>query len=378
VPRRIFALLLPVWRVEIRATVTEGQPYELIDRYLERGIAEAGLTTAAELARFFALDQTLVDRALRFLAAIGHLTDSGDRLGLTPLGEQSVRDKVRYEVIREDRRTLYFDGFGSRPLTRPYYDSRTVTMLTAAELGQALARDAGPRFIQLVSTYGFRPEALAELAGNRDRDRFNLPERIDRPEQIGTEQVYLPLYVLHATECSGRARHLAYTQASAEEDADLTALCEQTPEIAGVLDTEERSARSRLDGTRIADWLRSRGIADARPARLAGGTWRVTLPAASFGTDGPMSISKLGSFVVLGSEFFQVWSADERVRQRALLERIDAYLGSRTRPTQADVEPRLAQIATQLDLGALDLPALRTLAQRADRKSLAAQLARLP
>ena len=37
-PTRLHPLLLPVWRVEIRATVTEGEDFHLIDRFLERGL----------------------------------------------------------------------------------------------------------------------------------------------------------------------------------------------------------------------------------------------------------------------------------------------------------------------------------------------------
>jgi len=151
VPTRIFAFLMPVWRVQIKATVTEGEPYDLIDWYLERGIAEGRLRTAGELAEFFALDPVLVDRALRFLRAIGHVTVSGEHLALTDLGDRSVREKVRYFVTRQDRRTLYFDAFASRPLTRPYYDPRAVTLLEPeAADGIARGRD-WPRFTPLFS-----------------------------------------------------------------------------------------------------------------------------------------------------------------------------------------------------------------------------------
>jgi len=163
-PTRIFAILLPVWCVEIMATITEGEPYELIDRYLERGIAEANLGTVAELAEFFALDEVLVDRALQFLTAIGHVKTSKGRLVLTELGLRSVRDQVRYVVTREDRRKLYFDAFGSRPLPRPYYDHRRVTLLSGAVLEAAVAERGGPRFVPLSSVHGFRREALAQLA----------------------------------------------------------------------------------------------------------------------------------------------------------------------------------------------------------------------
>lgn len=375
VPTLIFAILLPIWCVEVKATVTEGEPYELIDRYLERGIADAGLDTAAELARFFTLNGTLVDRALRFLIAIDHVTESGGRLTLTELGHRSVRDQVRYVVTREDRRKMYFDAFGSRPLTRPYYESRTVTLLSGDALQTALNRSDGPRFQILCSMRGFRQEALTELARNPNRDHFNLPERIDEPNILGApECVYLPLYLIRAVERDNRVRYLAYTQVGSEFDHDVTLLCEQTPEIVGVCENEEQAARSRADQTWATEWLRKRNLDGRGLVRLADGTLRVTLPGSSFDTTGPLSISKLGSFVVLGNDFFQVWCEDERVRRRALLERIDSYRSSRVRIDQVNITERIAQIARQLDLGPIDVPTLHRMAVKAGRRGLAAQL----
>lgn len=377
VPTRIFAVLLPVWCVEVKATVTEGEPYELIDRYLERGIAAAGLDTVADLARFFALDEILVDRALRFLTAIGHVTDSGGRLTLTELGHRSVHDQVRYVITREDRRKMYFDAFGSRPLTRRYYDTRTVTFLSGEALEAVLARRDGPRFQMLCCTRGFRREALTELACHPDRDHYNLPERIDGPESLGEEYVYLPLYIVRAVQQGGQVRHLAYTQVGSEADPDVTTLCEQTPEVVGVCESEERAARSHADQTWVTEWLRKRNLDGRGPVRLDDDTWRVTLPGASFDTTGPLSISKLGSFVIVGNDFFHVWCEDERVRRRALLERIDSYLSSRVRIDRTDTDQRITQIARQLDLGAIDVGTLHRMAVKAGKHGLAAQLDRV-
>jgi hypothetical protein len=58
----------PVWRVEVKATVTDAEDYALIDRYLERGIASAGLNSVGSLASFLGLDEVVVDRVLRFLS----------------------------------------------------------------------------------------------------------------------------------------------------------------------------------------------------------------------------------------------------------------------------------------------------------------------
>ncbi|MEK8173612.1 AAA domain-containing protein [Streptomyces sp. M19] len=79
-PTRLYALLLPVWEVEVRADITEGEDFFLIDRFLERGLRHGGLRTVDELATFFALDRALVAQAVRFLTAIGHLQESSGHL----------------------------------------------------------------------------------------------------------------------------------------------------------------------------------------------------------------------------------------------------------------------------------------------------------
>jgi hypothetical protein len=380
-PTRLFPLLLPVWCVEVTATVTHAEPYELIDRFLERGIAAGGLDTIADLARFFSLDEALVERAVRFLTRIQHVTTGSDgRLVLTRLGHDSVRDGRRYTIEQEDRRKLYFDAFDSRPLTRPYYDPSVVTLLTPQEVQDLKSRRDGPAFRMLYSSRVFRDAALTELARLTERDRFNLPERVDSPRRIDQpECVYLPLYLVRAVAPDGRARHLAYTQAGDTADADISEICERSPEVVGVIEAEESGAQDGRDEKRAREWLRRRGRDELRPVRLADGMLRVTFPASAFAPNGAttLSLSKLGSFVVQGHDFFQVWCGDERVRRRALLERVDSYLGARVRAERADAAGKIEQIARQLDLGRVDIPALRQMASRAGNRDLASHLDRI-
>jgi hypothetical protein len=370
-PVRIHSLLLPLFQVEITATTTEGHPYELIDRYLERGIAEGDLRTVPELADFFALDHVLVDRAVRFLTAVGHLTAADGRLTLTPIGERSVQDGVRYVVTREDRRTLYFDAFGSRPLTRPYYDSRTVTMLRDEALSSA-ASD-GSRFTMLTSTRGFRRAALTELANRPDRDRFNLPERVDNPTSLGGEEhVYLPLFVVRVMAPAG-AGHLVYGPAGDRSDPDLTDLIEQTPEIVQALEADERRLRGRPVEAAVNRWLAARGRPPMRPTPLPDGGWRVVLRAEDFGPDA-VPVQRAGSFQVFGGEVVHVWCDDERIRRRAMLERTSLYLSARRRPDRDGVENFLDRITRQLQLSIDGLPELARAARDAGRPELARQL----
>jgi hypothetical protein len=364
-PTLFLPFLLPVWSVEVEATITEAEPYGLIDRHLERGIAAGRLDTAADLARFFSLDDALVARALRVLAGIGHVTETPDgRVALTRIGFESVRDKVRYVEKRRDRRRLYFDAFGSRPLTRRYYDSSVVTLLSGPELIAVTDR----YFRMPLSLRGFRDEALTELAGQRDRERFNLPHRIDSPSRVGApECVFLPLLVIGTAD-----RLFAYGQAADTADDDISAICERSPEIGetvrarhGLADRSEAKAR---------DWLRKRGLDPVEPTRLGNGMLRVVLRTADFGGKGALSLNRLGSFVVQDTDFFQLWCTDERTRRRALLTRMDAYVSARSRLWRDDLETQLSRLTAQLDLEPLTLDGLAGLAHRLGYGSLAAQL----
>ncbi|HET6711022.1 hypothetical protein [Amycolatopsis sp.] len=373
-PTRLFAILLPVWQVEVRATTTDGRPYELIDRYLERGIAEAGLGTTAELAGFFALDHALVDRALRVLHRIGHLGMVDGRLALTELGLRSQRDGVCYVSRREDRRKLYFDGFRSAPLSRPYYDAGVVTFLAVHEIPAATAKEGYRTFRMLHTTHGFRREALVELAGRADRDHYNLPVRIEHPETLGEECVYLPMFVVRANDPAGRIRHLVYTQASEVADPELGTLCETTPEIIGVLESDARTVSAEQTETRITAWLANQGITDCPPTRTTQGGWRVVLPAKSFQPDGPVSPAKMGSFAVLGTDLVHVWCVDRNARERAFLERLDAFLGRNVRGDADQVRSRVARIVHQFSLGDLDIARIRDMAAKSGRGRLADRL----
>lgn len=367
-PTRVDKLLLPAYRVEIRATVTDAKPYALIDRHLERGIAEGRLGSVAELAAFFALDENLVERAVRFLVAVGHVADSGGRLSLTDLGHRSLRDGVRYEVTRQDRRQLYFDAFDSRPFTQRYYDSRRVTFVSAGD----------PRtewFNPVMSMRGFRGEALAELAAGPYRAEYNLPEGIDDLHYLSADPVFLPAYVVRAIQRRD-VRYLAYTQVGETDDAEVTALCERSAAITGMLENEHRAGRDGLDRELLRSWFGKRELTATEPERRADGTWQLTLPATAFGRPG-LSIAQVGSFAVLRNAVVRLWTKDKTTRHRALLERADNILGSRARIDGDEFRDLLVRMTRQLDLGHVDVPTLRHLAVNAGRTSLAAQLDRL-
>lgn len=374
-PTRILTVLLPIWRVEVRATVTEGEDYELIDRYIERAIAETGIDTVAGLSWFLALDEVIVHRTMSFLATIEHVRYSDGRFTLTELGIRSVRDRKSYRTTRNDRRHLYFDAFGSRPLTRPYYDARAVTFIERDELSTVLAEHK-ERVFALANTPAFRPNALADLVNAPDRDSFNLPERIDIVESTPAEYVYLPLYVVRAVRAGHPPRHVAYSQVSRESDPYLTSMCEQTPEIVSAC-TYEWAPDQENERTRITTWLRKQGLAAGSPVRTAEGGWRVTLPAAAFGRGGGLNLSLLGTYVMLGNVFFLAWCADESARKRAMAERVKAYLNARPYSDRDRLIALIDRISRQLDLGTVTIGTLRRWANEFGHSDLAGHLATL-
>jgi hypothetical protein len=380
-PTRLHALLLPVWRVEIRATVTEGEDFHLIDRHLERGLAYGGLETVAELAGFFALEEPLVAQAVRFLTRTGHIEEQGGRLALTPLGLRSVQDDRRYVVTREDRRKLYFEALSCTPLPRAHYDERTVTPLAGDTLQKALNGRQFPRFTMVPVMSGFDHGALTRLttrAGREERDRLNLPAALDQVESLGGEEcVFLPVHVVHGLREDGRPGLLVYSQLGAEPDRDLTAVVERAEHILAAIEAEEREAEHREASRRAAEeWLDRRGLGAHRPRRRRDGTYSVTLPASAYGPDG-IALTRVGSYAMRGSNFFHLWCEDDNLRKRALLERLNLRLGAGRRVARADAEAHVDRLARQLDLPVPDLGQLRQGAERTGYRALAAQLARL-
>ncbi|MFG3255061.1 hypothetical protein [Streptomyces sp. NPDC048172] len=374
VPTRLYALLLPVWQVEIRADITEGEAFFLIDRFLERGLRHGALHTVDELSRFFALDPPLVAQAVRFLTAIGHLRESGGRLSLTSLGQRSVDDDVRYVVTHQDRRKLYFEALSCTPLTRAHYDEDVVTLLSGDELTEVMRSGQYPRFTPIHVTSGFDRSALDRLKDRKDRARFNLPVALNAMESLGEELVFLPVYVVR-----GRDGLLVYGQAGAgaAHDPELSRLCALAPELINALDNDEQGDDAEDRVRRAAqNWLREQGFDSSAPAQDDDGTWSVSLPATAFGDSG-LPVSRIGTYRMAGKRFFRVWCPAETPRKRALLDRLDQRLGSRHQVTQQEAEELIARLCRQLRLDIPELSRLRGGAERTGLSGLAAQLAHL-
>ncbi|MER7575131.1 hypothetical protein [Streptomyces sp. NPDC126514] len=367
-PLSAHTVMFPLWRVVVRAAVTEAQPYQLIDRYLVRGVGEAGLTGSADLASFLSLDPALVRQALAFLRAVGHVEGEDGSLALTALGRRSLEDRKLYTVELDDRRILRFDGFSSEPLSGAYYH-RTGAGLT----GEGQQRGAA---IPLLFPERFREAAVAELAGLSDRERYNLPLAIKIRDIVGYEVEYLPACVVHVARGPEGARHLVCTRPlRGEHDPRLGAALETSDSALSALMAANEDARSNFD-EESGRWLSGKGLSGFRPRRVNGGSPRVGLAADAFRTAGEKGLPPMGSLVVLPSGgLFQLWCEDVQARRRELVRRVEARLDTARSP--AAVRTRLGLLVARLEPGPLDDDALCGLAVAEGSRALGDRLRRI-
>jgi hypothetical protein len=195
-PLRIVPLLMPMWGVEVTATVRETQQYDVLDRYLSRSVAEAGLTRTDELADFLGVEPALVARAVRHLAGIGHLVRDGEKMTLTPLGRQSVADGRRYQLATGRRMLLRFDGFTGSPV--PYTSVTGSVWLNEP----SLTLGDGTRFQPAASDIPLPADAVDSLLARADIADFTGPVVPVAAEQTGVRPLWLPVYLVIGEEDS--------------------------------------------------------------------------------------------------------------------------------------------------------------------------------
>jgi hypothetical protein len=393
IPTRLCRMLLPVWRVDVQATIFDSEPYDLIDRFLEAAIVKGGIQTEEDISEFYGLDQAVVVSASRFLESIRHLSRGrGGELKLLDLGLQSVREGKRYTRELTDRRHLYFDGFNGTPLTRPFYDDRVVTFIDGERLARVVAEAGGGpgqypargafTLVMPIPPRGFGPQTLTVLAQlpAAERERFNLPEQVVNPTLAGPpEQVYLPAYVVRAVDEAGVVGYLAYTQASQEADPEWSQVCSVAEEVAVLVENEYQSGRDEGEEKAARRWAEKRSPGGQYHVGWRSGLLVATFPASAFTGGGRDTLppQRIGSFVKMDGWYFRVWCDDQRLRVKGLLDLADSYLGSRSKVDPDTAVKRLARFGRQTGFGPLSPEEIAHLARNAGKKQLAEQVDKL-
>jgi hypothetical protein len=347
-PLRLFPVLWPLWQAETTASVYDEQAYEMIDRFLIRAVMDAGPHRIDELATFFGIPKTLVERCLKFLATIGHVREDAGTVTLTELGRYSAQEGIRYEP-KESRQEILIEQFTGQPLPRSYYQG-SVPVFFSTEIPEDRLADRS-RFLPLFAPTMFRPELVETLAQRPDRVELNLPRQLRDLRFTGKRDAYLPAYII---ETAGTGL-LVYTAIAAERDTFFEDACRQVPDIAQLIRAEKKANPREI----WTEWLADSEGGPGTLGQLPSGIWRATLRATAFGRDAKLSLSKVGSYELRKRHFLQLWCDDTGLRRRALIERALAMTSASDIASTADLRQRVAFLAGQLEIAEPSLADLR-------------------
>jgi len=370
VPVRLFSVFFPLWEVETVGTQRRSRPYEMLELFLERGIAEGELRSAAELSAFFGLEPDLVDKALLFLRQMGHMQERDGALALTKLGKDSLADGVGYRDL-ETRRKLYFEAFRSHPLPQEHYRLR---ILSAAE---ALTHPA-PYFFRGFSFQPWQPDALQALASRPDRARFNLPDEVHEPQERALALAYLPMYIIEVRERVTAAHFgTGYVVLTRLRDLRDTFFEEIVNSELDLLDPLYAQAEPNVQVLMETE-LEDRGVTSrqVRLTELAPDAWRATVaPEALLSSQTRLTLEDIGTYLLVRGYCLQVWCDDPALRREAALDQALTIITHWRRPTtQQAVGQLLETLSARLQTRELDLAELL---ERASERKVADALVKL-
>ena len=369
VPQRLFRVFYPVWRVKVEGRQRIPTNYEELEWFLERGVHEVGLRSVEELAQFFGLEARFVHKLVEFLRSIGHVEGDDARLALTGLGLTSVQERIRYQDLETSAR-LYFDGFGSRPLTLEHY--------------------AIPMYTDLPSTrfkafYDFEDcwneKALDQLMERNDRNKYNLPDEVTHTELLDRELVYLPVYIIERRpdELEELASFLVFSRIRSLRDEVLETAVNAEERILTVL----REARWKNLDEIVEHSLSRRGLGKDNWYLQRNGPWglQVTVDTRAIGksrhyAEGDRDSEKLavrnvGKYL-LAYDYdlaydWCVWLTcdDDKVRRQAAIEQLIEWLqGVTAMPTAQDLHRRLATMRERLHVKTISTDVLMDVAEK--------------
>jgi len=129
--RRFVKVDYPVYCLPVEITERTSEPYEEIERNMERLLHQTDIDDRVSLFRTMGIDEfkQLSNNTLEYLMSINHIDEQNGKLRLTPLGEESLMkgDKLK---IERSARLIYFDALSLQPLPEKYYNPRETVFLS--------------------------------------------------------------------------------------------------------------------------------------------------------------------------------------------------------------------------------------------------------
>lgn len=352
IPMRLFAMLYPLWLVEIDGEQEIKRPYALIEEYIERGIQEAELHTVEEMVSFFGLSTPLVKKVLQFLATIQHIQEAKGRWALTERGLQSLREGQKSVARQEKGQYLYFDGFCCKPLLQEHYKRLQVKDDLEAE-SVARKESGGHQFYRLHSGVSWNAKALDDLLQSSDAAQYNVPPGLSGVKPTGISRVYMPMYIVEMRKTRFTQKYyLVCTHRKDYRDGFFEQIINGIVTIQQTL--EAMPGETNLAGLWTA-WLSKNNLSHLHPERTPDGLWRVVFPEDHFRTSA-YPLRKIGTYYKERGYFLQIWCNNDVLRRRAVADyMLNIVLrGYRTLSSEW-VQRQLQQRAELLQVAAVSL-----------------------
>jgi len=312
-PRRLFTVMHPLFQVSVRGHERRGEDYEELEWFIIRAVGSTQLESITALKEFYGLDEQIVRHIVDVLKTIGHLTVGIDgHLALTPLGKESLVAKRRYEEY-ESRQLLYFDAYTCHPLPSTHYGP---DFLDPAEL-----RDEDKA---LYSFEPWQPDVLENLAKRPDRAEYNIPEEVQKLEQLDSSPVssaYIPMHIVEVIHRGNNGLRV-FSNIRGRRDDFFRSLLENHPSILRPLLDDHRPPQEVI-GYGLAGMKLPKG--SYKLERAPDGEWRVIVPerwAKGKRPDGAKRLADLGEYVRAADYCVRLWSDSRDLRYEAACYRV--------------------------------------------------------
>jgi hypothetical protein len=266
---------------------------------------------------------------------------------LTPLGLDSVRERLRYED-REINAELYFDALGNFPLTAEHYKIPILETLPDKTPFQA--------FYHFDHTWNVT--ALEQLLQSSQKTQFNLPDKINSAELTSPEPVYLPVYFVEARENkpSGTLQLMIFSQVRGLRDPVLEYAVNRDPQIYRALKARTNSRAESVQryfeqsGMKKEAWyLNEEGQWGAQV--MVDGDFFLPGPTANEEESGRLTLRSVGRYTLIYDWCIWVMCDDATIRNQAATEQLIEWLQNvNIRPTEFEVQQKITNVCQRLSV----------------------------
>jgi len=347
VPVRLFRVLYPLWRVRVEGRQRATSEFDELEWFIERGIDQGNLRSADALAGFFGLEPDFVHKLLRQAREAGHISGEDENLALTPLGQATVHERVRYEE-RKIGSELYFEALGNLPLTPDHYKIPILESLPEKSPFQAFYH-----FDQAWSA-----KSLEQLRNSPDAAQLNLPQEVSVAQLVSREPVYLPVYFVEARENkpSGPFSLLVFSQVRGLRDTTLEYAVNRDPKVFRALKARTNSRAEAVQrhfeqgGFKRDSWYLNENGPQGAQVMVDGAVFQ---PGAEEGEDETprLTLRSVGRYTVIYDWCIWILCDDPKIRAQAAAEQVLEWLQNvNIRPSRHEILQKIASTSGRLNV----------------------------